>query len=891
MHPFDQTHSRPCSLPLGWSTHHAAQAPDTTIRQRSDISKIQLVASEVVKVVQVVLDATIRLCRKYFQAIKWDTSEVNLEANRNLQDGLSVDFASHVTTVTACAIRNLYDLGILAAAGGGSMVTILNVSWKGVVSLLQCGKNVLADKVNIGDILLTLISLANESLKCAAETWLLSCKGELALSEAKRTYLPIKFYLINAVRISSEHPCQAMNLSGEISKCLLLVTSFGVLFSKEVNMRAASEALADVVEPTSHLLLHAILNSADIQLRSKLQILDSLFTDQNASSTLHSDDVDSSTSQTTSFDGPLAVDDDGLPRAAILMLGRVMIFLNLLKSSSTLNDEVTFAVSKKLGYLLNCLTNEDVYSLILGLHVPVLCGSVPNSGIAWEPLLTSVLHALKTFMIVASSSSTVWKEVEDFLVQNLFHSHCFCMDIVVEMWCFFMRHAEIEAMNDILDKFCSLLKVMSSSQRALKPLSSLRTMARSVCSILAHAMQPTIDHVFCSMFNDDTSYASSITCTALMMEGFPLSSLSDSLRKLSAQKITMAFHGYIATGDKKLNYLISPVTDSSIVLGLPVHCLSSALHNLQIMDCDINDDMNMSQVFSFAAHIIEEYKNASQNLKDHYGVLLGATLDIIASMKQFYVSSEIRDVVLELHALFTANSSTTDTLLYQCKPMLASFLAGLRHMNLVESDEDTLCLAVSELYHMLFRERHWAFIHLALVAFRCFAAQTSCGELWRLVPDDAALSYDTDTGNEPNEERFMSQMMVFLQKEVALGSTNPCKDQLHNLVKEGALLRRKFMSSNAVPDVSMGEMQIAGEDQAMNKKKRKLPEEISAGILMLQNGLKFLKDGLSTSDSIHLKEEFSTHISCLEDVILHLNDKMPHCGDMFTAIKDGLTFF
>lgn len=87
------------------------------------------------------------------------------------------------------------------------MVKILNISWKGVVSLLQLevGKEVMASKVNISNIILTLISLATDSLKLSAELWILqSPDGNTDLhyvtdTEARRSCIPIKFYLINTV--------------------------------------------------------------------------------------------------------------------------------------------------------------------------------------------------------------------------------------------------------------------------------------------------------------------------------------------------------------------------------------------------------------------------------------------------------------------------------------------------------------------------------------------------------------------------------------------------------------------------------------------------------------------------------------------------------------------
>lgn len=524
------------------------------------------------------MDAAIKLCRRYFESINLDTSEATIEARKGFEDGIPVDFPSHVVNVTAFTIENLHELGVIAAAGGGSLVTVLNVSWKGVVSLLQLGKKVLAGKVKIGNIILTLVSLVNESLRHAAETWFSSHKGELTLSEAKRTFLPIKFYLINAVRISSEHPHEAMNVSGEITKCVLLISYFGVLFAKEVDMRAASEALADLLEPTSFLLLFSILSSTDISPESKLQILDCLFTDQNEFSSLFPANNGSIMHQPSS-DGSLAADHDNPPGAGTLTLGRVMLFLNLLKSSVSFKEEVTSMISKKLGYLLNSLATEDVYPFILALHVPVLCGYGSDKGIAWKPVLHFLLHSLKIFMIAASSSSMVCEEVEDFLHQNLFHPHCLCLEIVVELWCFFMRHAEPEVSNQIFGHWISLSKLLASSEAALDPLSPLRRLARSLCSILAHAAQPTIDHVYCSIFDDCQSFAPSIVRIAVLMEGFPLNSLSGNLRSLSAQSILVNFQRFVADYGKYLDHGSSATDDISMLLGFPMLAFSRALRS------------------------------------------------------------------------------------------------------------------------------------------------------------------------------------------------------------------------------------------------------------------------------------------------------------------------
>lgn len=130
---------------------------------------------------------------------------------------------THFVKIGTCVLENLRSLGILASSGGGSLVTILNTSWKGVVSLLQLANGILSKTVNIADIIQILISLARTSLRCAADAWFSTGGKTVEAADAKRAFLPIKFYLINSVRISSQYASQAFQVYEEISSIVLLI--------------------------------------------------------------------------------------------------------------------------------------------------------------------------------------------------------------------------------------------------------------------------------------------------------------------------------------------------------------------------------------------------------------------------------------------------------------------------------------------------------------------------------------------------------------------------------------------------------------------------------------------------------------------------------------------
>lgn len=134
-------------------------------------------------------------------------------------------------------------------------------------------------------------------------------------------------------------------------------------------------------------------------------------------------------------------------------------------------------------------------------------------------------------------------------------------------------------------------------------------------------------------------------------------------------------------------------------------------------------------------------------------------------MKHLYTSEEMGRVILQLQSLFISKSAVTDSGLSKCKPNLAAFVAGLGHIQFhEETDNNKSKVSASwELFHMLLKERHWALAHLSMTAFGYFSAHTSCNELWRFVPPDAALSFDLESGVDVNDERFMSDhLFIFL---------------------------------------------------------------------------------------------------------------------------------
>ncbi|CAA7018354.1 unnamed protein product [Microthlaspi erraticum] len=246
---------------------------------------------------------------------------------------------------------------MLAARDGGNLVTILNTSWKGVITLLQIDKQMVSE-VDIGEIILKLISLIKESLRFAAEAWSCSGKENVSATEARRVFLPVKFYLINAVKVVALFPSQASLVFKEIALCVLMISAFKVLLSQQSHGKSAGEVMTDLLEKTTCFISNHV---------SKKQIHDS-----QAKTTL----VDI-----------LSLSVESATSARVLLLARVVLFQSVMRYSSELEEDAKLAVTTKLQWLLDVLIDAEVYSSVLSSQLPVADGS--GKTIIWESMYFS----------------------------------------------------------------------------------------------------------------------------------------------------------------------------------------------------------------------------------------------------------------------------------------------------------------------------------------------------------------------------------------------------------------------------------------------------------------------------------------------------------------------
>ncbi|XP_028794804.1 uncharacterized protein LOC114750374 [Neltuma alba] len=829
----------------------------------SDVKKLQSFGSEILKVAHMMIDAVIKLCKALSESVNSDTYDVKL-LNLDKDNNKMV----HVINITRCAIEKLSQIGVLAANDGGNSVNILNVTWKGVVSLLQIGHKYLAEIVSIANVLVGLIALVTEPLKCAAVAWS-SPKDTVSKTEAKRILVPVKFYLINAVKIASLYPHQAYAVYRDIMLCVIKITTLKIATSNEIFLESVCTVTTELLEQTSMDLAMSLLNSDELKFEQKSEVLEWLFTNEGDSySTLDASTLANCSLTSTNEIFDLRCEDMNGER--ILMTARVALFINFLRCSLEFDEGLKLGLAHKLQRFLDILVEEDVYSNVLFLKLPLLRGSGNTIQLVWQPLFTSLLHAVKTFMIVVSSTAA-WGDMESFLLENFFHPHSLCWEIVMECWCFMLRHAETDLAYSMISKLCSLLKLLASSESVALPNSSFRILARSICFLLTYGAKPMVNQVYMSLVEDATTHLSSILCLALFIEGFPLDSLSDKLRNTAIQRVISDYFEFIDSFDEA-----SLKTSISGLCGIPVSILSASLQSFQTSIPYIDP-----RTLKLLVSVTRNFKGSEDKvIKDHCLTLLGELLQMISNLRHLYSSNGIEEAILEIENTFVSGPTASDGCLHKCKPHLAQFMAGLIHTELSEiDDDDSKNCAVLNLFHMLLKEKHWAFIHLALTAFGYFAMHTKYNKLWRFVPPDAALSYDLVSGAESDQDRFTEEIKAFLNKEMALLSTAPNTEQLELLARDGRVLKQMV---HKIPNIAEAEvkcvsMEVDDDHNNCSNKKRKLRDGIIKGVELLKSGLKIIGDGLSQWDQnqfgnneLHVK--FLTQFAQLENVVTHFGE-------------------
>ncbi|KAK0608541.1 hypothetical protein LWI29_032140 [Acer saccharum] len=187
--------------------------------------------------------------------------------------------------------------------------------------------------------------------------------------------------------------------------------------TKDAISDTASEVLVELLEKSSLELLNSLLNSDLVRQELKFEMLNWLFAEECRSNSIQGDP----SNRTASADEIFSVSCEAMPGGKVLLPGRVALFLSFLMYSPDLED-VKLAITRKLGWFLDTLTDEDLYSSILVSQIPVIYSSGKTLELVCEPLFSALLHGLKTFMIVVSSCQAWDRGIYVFSARQFFPS-------------------------------------------------------------------------------------------------------------------------------------------------------------------------------------------------------------------------------------------------------------------------------------------------------------------------------------------------------------------------------------------------------------------------------------------------------------------------------------
>jgi hypothetical protein len=505
------------------------------------------------------------------------------------------NFATHsdrrVHTVRY-GLKMFVDLGCFAMENGKDWVGFLNIAWKSVIALIQTtiGREALSNLIDVEQVIVAVIHCTVDSLETVAETCKLltgKCDGS-EVAEFKRLCIPVKFFLINAVRIATSYPNQAAAVFREIGACGCKIAAFGHELSKHVSLRFAAEVFAETVEPSLYILLHTLLNSSELAFSYKRLILenlvgidgDSIFAELNENGC------------ETKKAGQLS------DQEVSVQVSRLTIFLGLLRSCKEYGEDVLFELVKKLDSIFQIISGSKVYPEVFQLHVLVKQSSAKAT---WQCLYITILKTLQIFFITIADTNA-WEEAEAFLFCNILHPHALCRELILDVWCFISRHCETSITEVHIRCLLRILNEFISVRLASHLDWPIQMLGRLICQLVKASPNLLGTSAIRDLaLGEDlfSSPAKSTLGTVLMKEHFPISRLPEELIENIIPSIKKTLY-YMAS------HMQGQVSERAGSMVLPYLAVEMALSFL--MEFLIQEyDTHLLNLFHFECCLIQIY--------------------------------------------------------------------------------------------------------------------------------------------------------------------------------------------------------------------------------------------------------------------------------------------
>ncbi|XP_024530174.1 uncharacterized protein LOC9659504 isoform X1 [Selaginella moellendorffii] len=686
--------------------------------------------------------------------------------------------SSGMHEIYACVLQALVEIGAKAAAPG-----LVSVSWRVAARLLEMEAfhNVAAGSISISNIISTLLSLASEWLTLAlrpTQSLLDDTSGNLK----SQHLVMVKFYVVHALRISRAYLSEAVLVQKAIAgfsiniSALLLVLENGQPFLETI-----SNDLSVQVAPPSLAFLHTLLSSEKIQVHSKRELIEYI------------------------TNGDVQLEDmvvNVLGEAASCQryssAAEVVVFIQLLQLSREFQADVLFQLSRKLDWLLERLSEMPLHAMLLQQRALVSIDAKPGMQL----LYLSVLQALEAFVLAAASKVEVWEEVERFIFRNAIHRFSICRELLLDLWSFIFKVGNEKLCQAHLEALLSLYRYLSSSSYGDMHSEILEDFARLICRLAKFAPGSVRARLTSSVFKRDvfTAKSSAVIASLLLRRGFAIPK-NIALEQVRAALDVISSNSF-PTKEEALSILLD---------------LSSESHTFQ------RDVSN--KISKLLLSIIDKAAVGSPLLSK---AVLG-----LARLKAVFSDSDIENAVITLKDKLSSHHEQLEDR-PELKIHLPELLTSLADITFQEEEPDSQIQAIWKLYHLALAEKHWALVHAGLTSFSEFAATTSCNDLWRFLPADAALSFDS-SGDTVMEDGFMAAVRLFLEKATDRTALSMSDGDLE-------LLREECESQRASQDKLLRQTGTAKQEQG---------NEATAAVTKIREGIALLQESPRQKEILH----------------------------------------
>ncbi|GBG93250.1 hypothetical protein CBR_g61877 [Chara braunii] len=706
--------------------------------------------------------------------------------------------------VVATTCYALFEMATASSRQKSLNFAIANLTWKGLVSLLQDreGRAVIAQVVDIPEIINTLISLMVEAFQTALRAWIAenqqakadsgnpddqqqqrkqACGGptEKDLERSKKRCIPIKFFLLNLMRICCTYPSEAMSgTSGKEIISYVVQVSAVILVQPAAGHcllpSAAVLALTELVGPILFGLLRAMLTCNGVAADAKVTLIRYLCDSEDDEPSLALASLHSLSSLPSSFDDAILSskgENRQRPPNEVILSGRLATMVVVMQCAAEFEMGVLMELVRKLDWVLECVQRTMVFNLTMsksslpqegeqGRGPKSSTGPVPVKSASEVPLYSRLVNAVAVLAAVigssedADSASTMESggssfgelpaQLECFLFANAMHPNPLCADLVLRVWCFILQHSSDDGSRAQIQLLISLLREcilgLDFHTVGFNAMDSVHTIARLIVALL----QSVSESVTNSILDDlllvvDPSLLAKpefiASLAVLLSWGLNVNEFRNSSGE-SFASIVLKKYGTLSL---QIARSIASAMTAGIMDIATLHstlcCMSFLLIGNRTEDLAAEREI----ACEIAIEVLKAAARDDLRPRTVLSLLLPPALQVLklswSSLTQDRALSVLHCLLAAAHRLGPVKHGPKAAEM-AFHAVLAEFLAVLSTG--CDTFDTEMWGVVHRLFHVALRETHSALVFSGLVSFEKFGSNLSMDDLWKFVPPDAA---------------------------------------------------------------------------------------------------------------------------------------------------------